>query len=389
MAERIEPPPARIEFLCLAERSRGAPLREYVLRQQADAVQALLNTATTPATVLQVQRVLAELARDGTSNAAAAWLLEQAPAGPARIRQAAAFGELPAALDARMQPGCGGSYRGLLGRTHQPLGELALSDYQHAAEQESADPWIWLALAWLGDADPEHALQMSLATAATLSPADARRIQIFALQELALLRHVQGRSADAQAVAKAALQLARQGVDELGGEPAAPGTEPGWRDFGQAGNALAAELQALGHNGPAREVLGEVLPVQQRLAALQPDDLAIQYTLIDMLLRLAVLRDRPPADAGAATRIEQAEAVYAELQRRLPEDSIAERAAWPGTFSPAAASAGMLVLLLGVALLRRLRRRAARVMRATPVEPGALALRRASPTPTYARPRPK
>src|SRR5262245_21125203 len=44
MAERVEPPVSRMPFLCLAERSRSAPVREYVLSQQAEALEALLAT---------------------------------------------------------------------------------------------------------------------------------------------------------------------------------------------------------------------------------------------------------------------------------------------------------------------------------------------------------
>ena len=373
MTERIEPPATRIAFLCLGERSRSAPLREYVLRQQAEAVQALLNTATTPAAIPQVQRVLAELARDGTSNAAAARLLEQAPAGPARIRQAAAFGELPAALDGRMQPACGGSYRGLLGRTYKPLGELALSDYQRVAEQESADPWIWLAVAWLADPQAEQALQLSLAAARTLGTADAHRAQIFALQELALLRQVQGRSAEAQAAAMEAMQLARQAVERLGSDPGTPGADQALRDLGQTGNALAAELQAVGQDSAARDVLGEVLPLQQRLAARRPDDLAVQYALIDTLLRLAALRDKSIADAGAPTPMQQALALYRQLQQRAPYDSMMGRSTWPGMFSTATAVAGALTLLLGLLLLWRFRRHVARLMMAAASTPAASA----------------
>ena len=362
MAERVEPPATRIAFLCLAERSRSAPLREYVLRQQAEAVQALLNTATTPAATLQVQRALAELAREGTSNAATVWLLEQAPAGPARIRQAAAFGELPAALDGRMQADCGGSYQGVLGRTHKPLGELALMDYQRVAEQEPFDPWTWLALAWLTDREPEQALEHSLAVARALGTVDAKRAQIFALQELALLRHVQGRDADAEAAAVEAMQLALQAVEHFGNDPAMADAEQALGDLGQTGNALAAVLQALGQDSAARNVLRDVLPRQQRLAAQRPDDLAIQYTLIDMLLRLAVLRDKPPADVGASTRIEQAEGFYWELQQHASDDSLMGHRALYSMVSPATAAGGGVTLLLGLVLVRLFRGRAARLV---------------------------
>ena len=331
MAERIEPPAARIAFLCLAERSRGAPLREYVLRQQAEAVQALVSTATTPAAIQQVQRVLAELSRDGTSNAAAAWLLDQPPSESAHLRHAAAFGELPAALDARMQPGCSGSYRGLLGRAYQPLGDLALSDYQRVAEQEPSDPWTWLALGVAGGprGRARAATQPGGRTCAE-PPADAsartdlRAAGIGAAASGARPRRRRpgrGHGGDAAGAA---------GRGSFASDPAGPAAEQALRDLGQTGNALAAVLQALGQDRAARDVLSEVLPLQQRLAALRPDDLAIQYALIDTLLRLAVLQDQPPADAGAPAHMHQAQALYQQLQERTPYDSMMGARPGPG-----------------------------------------------------------
>lgn len=41
LAERIEPPVAQLPFLCTAGRTETAPLREYILRQQAEATEAL------------------------------------------------------------------------------------------------------------------------------------------------------------------------------------------------------------------------------------------------------------------------------------------------------------------------------------------------------------
>jgi tetratricopeptide (TPR) repeat protein len=386
MAERVEPPATRIPFLCLAERSRSAPLREYVLRQQAEAVQALLNTATTPAATTQVQRVLAELARKGTSDAAAAWLIEQGQPGAARVRHAAAFGELPAALDARMHPGCGGSYRGLVGRTYKPLGELALTDYQRLAEQEPSDPWTWLALAWLAGKEGEHALQRSLGAARTLNAADAKRAVIFAQQELAWLRQQQGRGAEARAAATEAMQLARQTVDRIGSDPTVPGADQALRDFGQTGNTLAAVLEALGQKSAAQDVLGEVLPLQQRLAAERPDDLAAQYALIDTLLRLALLQTGPAVSATAPTPFQQAQALYQRLQQRAPYDSMMGRSSWPGMFSMAIAAAGVLTLVLGLALLWLFRRRVARLMITAASKPATPAPLGADPEAPAGRP---
>ena len=92
-----------------------------------------------------------------------------------------------------------------------------------------------------------------------------------------------------------------------------------------------------------------------------------------MLLRLAALRDKPPADAGAPARIHQAQALYQELQQRAPYDSMMGRSTWPGMFSTATAAAGVLTLLLGLVLLWLFRRRVARLMMAAASKPAASA----------------
>jgi tetratricopeptide (TPR) repeat protein len=318
MAERIEPPASRLPFPCLAERSWSAPLREYVLGQQAEALDALLATATTPDATREVERLLGELAREGISRAAGAWLSERADSGPARIRQAAAFGELPAALNARMHAGCDVvSYLGLLGRSYRPLGELALGDYRQAAEQEVSNPWTWLALAWLAGREGELPLKRSLAASSTIPTSDARRARLFAQQQLAWLRLHQGRPDDARAEALKAMELARQEVDRLGTELDVPAAEQAWRDLGQTGTALAAVLQTLGQDAAARDVLSEMLPLQERIAALRSDDLPAQYALIETLQRRALLQSKDLASSEAAL---QAMNLYQDLLRRVRYD---------------------------------------------------------------------
>ena len=49
LTERVEPPVARVPFLCTVRRTETAPMREYILRQQAEAIEALLASASAPA----------------------------------------------------------------------------------------------------------------------------------------------------------------------------------------------------------------------------------------------------------------------------------------------------------------------------------------------------
>ncbi|HKC43862.1 MAG TPA: hypothetical protein VKC64_08530, partial [Burkholderiales bacterium] len=149
LAESIEPPVARVPFLCTVRRTETAPMREYILRQQAEAIEALLASASAPAEAKRVRRLLDELRRKSYSREANARLADTTPGGATGLRLAASLGELPAALDERLRPGgrCGTTYVGVLGRTFLPLGALARADYQRLAELEPADLWHTLVLA--------------------------------------------------------------------------------------------------------------------------------------------------------------------------------------------------------------------------------------------------
>jgi len=81
LAERIEPPASRIPFLCTVGRTETAPIREYILRQQAAAIDALVASARGPDEVRRVRRMLGELERDGYSRSADAYLADTAPCG--------------------------------------------------------------------------------------------------------------------------------------------------------------------------------------------------------------------------------------------------------------------------------------------------------------------
>ena len=170
-----------------------------------------------------------------------------------------------------------------------------------------------------------------------------------------------------------AMRLARQEVDRTGDDPTLSGSEQALRDLGQTSNALAAVLQDLGQDSAARDVLTGVLPLQQRLAALRPDDMRAQYALIDTLLRLALLPPEPAAGTAAPKPVLRAMALYQQLQQRVPYDSMIGRSSWLGLFSTAAAAAGVLTLLLGMVLLWLFRARVARFMMAAASKPVAFA----------------
>ncbi|MBL8374748.1 hypothetical protein, partial [Accumulibacter sp.] len=364
LAERIEPLAARLPFLCTVRRSEGAPMREYLLRQQSLAIEALLAAATTPAETERVRRLLGELQRDGFARGANARLADSAPGGATGLRLAASLGELPAALHERMQPGCGASpYRGLLGRTDQPLGRLARVDYQRLTEIEPADPWHWLVLAWLAGTQGEPALQRSLAAAQSTATPEAQRVQVFAWQQMAWLHRQQGRGSDAQVAAEEAMRLAEAAVRQAGTDAAQPAAQQALRDIGQTASTLSIVLEDSGQTAAAFAVLADVMPVQRQLAERQPGDLPAQYALIDTLGRLDVLQRALGAATGnTPSYSDQALALYAQLQERTPYDPILGRSGWPGMFAMAVGVAGLLTLLLGWVLLWRYRRRVAELM---------------------------
>jgi hypothetical protein len=210
LAERIEPPVAQLPLLCTAERTETAPLREYFLRQQAEAIEALLASASTPAATQRMRRMLDKLRRDGYSREAVEHLVDVAPGGAAGLRLAASVGELPAALHQRLRPGgrCGSTYFGMLGRTFLPLCAVAAADYRRLAELKPGDPWHPLVQAWLAGVEGEPALQHALSVARSRSGAGPMRVQIFAQQQLAWLRVEQGRADEAVEAAQAALRMA-------------------------------------------------------------------------------------------------------------------------------------------------------------------------------------
>jgi tetratricopeptide (TPR) repeat protein len=368
LAERIEPPAARIPFLCTVGRTETAPIREYILRQQAAAIDALVASASGPNEARRVRRMLGELERDGYSRSADAYLADTAPGGAAGLRLAASLGELPAALDERLRPGgrCGNTYTGLVGRTLQPLGALARADYERLAELEPKDPWHTLVLAWLGGVRGEPALRRTMAVAQSIPDAESPRVQIFAWQQMAWLYRDQGRAAEAEQAAAQAMRVAEKILRQSGDDLAQPAAELALRDAAQTGNAFALALEDAGQKTAAFEIFSKVLSQQRRLTERRPDDVLAQLALIDTLGQLAILRDAAaPAGATAKTYIDEATALYRKLEQRTPYSPMLDRSAWAGMFMTAAVVASGLTLVAGWALLQRYRRRIAQLMMAS------------------------
>ena len=371
LAERVEPPVARLPFLCTVRRTETAPMREYILRQQAEAIEALLASTSAPAEAKRVRRLLGELHRDGYARGADARLADTTPGGATGLRLAASLGELPAALHERLSPGgrCGSTYVGLVGRTFLPLGALARADYQLLTELEPADPWHALVLAWLAGIEGEPVLQRALAAAKSMPSAENTRVQILAWQQLAWLRLEQGRAGEAQEAAKVAMRMAEETLRRAGNDLAQPAVEQALRDAAQSGSVLALVLEDAGQKGAAFEVLLGVAAQQRRLTELRPEELPAQLTLIDTLGRLAVLRDAAGPSAAtsgpAKAYLDEAVALYRQLEQRTPYSPMLARSAWPGMFMTASGMAGGLTLIAGWTLLWRYRWRITQLMMAS------------------------
>ena len=366
LAERIEPPASRLPFLCTVRWTETAPMREYLLRQQAEAIEALVASASAPAEARTVRRLLDKLRRDGHAREADARLADTAPGGAIGLRLAASLGELTAAMNERLAPrGCGTTYIGLLGRTFVPLGTLAGADYQRLVELEAEDPWHPLVLAWLAGVEGEPALQRALSVAQTASGDEAARVQIFALQQLAWLRRQQGRGSDAEQAACEAMRIAEARLRSAGDDLAQPGVEQALRDVAQTGSALALTLEDTGQTTAAFDALLEVASRQRRLIALRAEDVPMQLAMVDTLGRLAVLRDAagPSAPGSSKAYLQEAVSLYKELEQRTPYAPMLS--GWQGLLVTAAGMAGALTLVVGWVLLRLYRRRIAKLMMAS------------------------
>lgn len=370
LAERIEPPVAHLPFLCTVRRTETAPMREYILRQQAEAIEALLASASASAEAKRVRRLLDKLQRDGYAREADARLADTTPGGAAGLRLAASLGELPAALHERLRPGgrCGSTYVGLVGRTFLPLGALVRADYQRLTELEPADPWHVLVLGWLAGIEGEPVLQRALAAAQSMPSAENTRVQILAWQQLAWLRLLQGRAGEAQEAAKVAMRMAET-LRRAGDDLAQPAVEQALRDAAQSGSVLALVLEDAEQKGAAFEVLLGVAAQQRRLTELRPEESPAQLALIDTLGRLAVLRDAagpPAASSGPAKAyLDEAVTLYRQLEQRSLYSPMLAPSAWPGMFMTASGMAGGLTLIAGWALLWGYRRRIAQLMMAS------------------------
>src|SRR5262245_33054023 len=371
LAERIEPPVARVPFLCTVRRTETGPMRGYILRQQAEAIEALLASASAPAEAKRVRRLLDELQRKSYSKEANARLADTTPGGATGLRLAASLGELPAALHERLRPGgtCGSTYVGLVGRTFLLLGALARADYQRLTELEPADPWHTLVLAWLAGIEGEPALQRTRAAAQSMPSAESTRVQILAWQQLAWLRLQQGRAGEAQQAASVAMRMAEESLRRAGNDLAQPAVAQAMRYTAQSGSVLALVLEDTLQKAAAFELLLGVASQQRRLAELRPEESPVQLALIDTLVRLAVLRDAAGPSAAtsgpAKAYLDEAVALYRRLEQRTPYSPMIAGSEWPGIFLTGSGMASGLTLIAGWALLRRYRRRIARLMMAS------------------------
>ena len=376
--ELIEPHIQNTPFLCTVEIDFGTPMREYVLQQYRVALDTLQAKADTPDNARRLRQVLGGM-KDGTFTAdAEAWLLEGGASDARGIRSAAALGELPAALDARMHFGCGKKIYGILGRSGKPLGALAESEYRRVAQLDAADPWNWLVLSWLAEERGEADIRHSLAAAKAKSDG---RVELFAYQQLARLRQRQGRIAEADTALSTAAALAAQ---EIAGKLKSGEQErlAAVRDANWLAMSQARFLMETGRAKQASAILSGLLPIRESLAKAYPQNLPIQLELIGTLANLS-LAENEAMKAGAAgtatlategkpSHLDQALALHKNLARQENFKPMFGPSSWSGMAAAAITLAGIATFVVGLSLIFWYRWRVGRLMMAAARAPRAV-----------------
>jgi hypothetical protein len=371
LARRIETHVTQLNPLCLPGRTEAAPIREYLLRQQGLAIEALLASATPSAESRRVRKLLKSLQLNDHNKEVDRRLVDSAPGGAEGLRLAASLGELPAALESRLAS-CVvvGKWAELQGRTSRPLGELARTDYGLLVEMEPGDPWHPLVLAWLAGLDGEPMLERALAVANATPGEEAARVRIFALQQLAWLRRQQdpSRWPEAQQAAQEAMALANERLRRTGADLSQPAARLALRDAAQTGSALALTLEATGKSQAAIATLTRVASQQRQLASQDPADLTIQLALIESLARPHLLETRlgesPESySKQAGEQFVEASNAMTALWLRTPLEAEWRWKTFHGMLIATGTLAAGFTLLLGWILLRLYRYRIARLMR--------------------------
>lgn len=370
--DAIEPPIAKLPYLCILEREDGQPLRDYVVRSYATAINSLLAKAGTADGERRAAKILRSIEHGGNALEMDQWFAESASASALDSRNAAAQGELPAALAGRMLANCGTSFAGRLGRTFQPLGGLAEPDYRRAAELDAADPWTWLVLAWLAEGRGEPDIERSLTAARALGNTEGKRVELLATLQLGRLRESQGRGPEADAALRGAVALAVQAAEaSREGSPELQLTA--YRDLGHVLNVLGAFQFRNGQLPAARDTMHNALALRTRLTQGLPAETALQIDVIATLqfLELVAGAERkngtgttPSPDYGA-----QAVALYKSLYAKSPyQPMMGGKSAWAGMAATALGLSALATLVAGLALLALFRRRVAHwMMVASPV----------------------
>lgn len=365
LAERIEP--AEVSLACLRGRTAGKPLRDYVLREQNEALQTLVQIGRHPEQADTVRRALQRLARSGYDTGAVELLLQQVSRHATGLRLATSLGALPAALFERSEPlGCmpfspWAGFRDVA--QGLPLARLGLANLRRLAELEPERTWNLLALAWAEGISGEEVLQKVLRQTDSDGSINAKRMHVFALQQLAWLRLQQGRHSEASNAASQAASTAA-GIEAMADTQGARGdstidVEQATREAAQTSSALALVLANGGQKKQALDVLLKLAVKQQRLAKTSPDDLPQQYALIDTWFRMHDLRD-PEALPNYS---QQASDLYQRVIMRAPfKSSMVRSTVTPGMVVTAFMTASVLTCILGLLLLFYYRRRVARLM---------------------------
>ncbi len=355
---RIEPPPALIVMFDVAEREKGDVQRRYVLRNEEEAIDALLAEGADPERERSVKDALRQLLTVDKSAKADA-IFDQISAresacgaqghlaAAAAWRHSVALAELPAALGARINPGRDVTFKGS-GRTMQPLGVLALPAFQRAVELAPGDAWAWLAVAWLSP--PAQASVAIKHAAQAANAANDLRASIAVSEASAELMRREGRLAEAVKLRNFAVQELRNRLT--------PNSAVDARELSLALNSLGAAQLQMGEPEQARLRFEAALKIREDLARARPGDVQAQLDLVASHTMLANVPGSPPGHLSRALEIHSA------LQQR---DRFTPMLGGPGTSGLVISfvvMAGVLTLLLGLTLLTLYGFRVARWMRA-------------------------
>lgn len=281
--QRLEPPVTRLTVFNIASRERFTPYRQYLVNEYVEAIDALLDEATSPDSARQVEAALSEIVENGRVTQAEAIFTaalerdaKQAPAlAAAAARHCAALAELPAAMAPMTK-------RPDEPLPFKPLGERAYPLYLRASVLDPNHPWTWILLAFLG---PTSGFDAALAEAegSALATTDVHALIVARLAR-ASFDQARGRDAETEATYLAARAAAEQWLRE------APAETRRKRDLAWCWSRIADAREAQNRNADAQAACNEALNLRAHIAVAESNSVQSQLDVIAAQVCLSRLK---------------------------------------------------------------------------------------------------